>query len=103
LTHLDIYDSFEEIQVCVGYRVDGRVTELFPASRTAIANAEPVLKTLPGWKAPSTQARSFSELPSGAQDYVRYIEKYTGVPVEIISVGSDREHTIVERDPWTPS
>ena len=103
LTHLDIYDSFEEIQVCVGYKVDGRVTELFPASRTAIANAEPVLRTLPGWKAPSAQARAFSGLPSGAQDYVRYIEEYTGVPVEIISVGSDREHTIVERDPWTPS
>lgn len=103
LTHLDIYDSFEEIQVCVGYSIDGRVTELFPASRTAIAGAEPVLETLPGWQASSAEARTRGELPAGAQGYVRYIEEYTGVPVEIISVGSDRAHTIVERDPWTPS
>jgi adenylosuccinate synthase len=103
LTHIDVYDSFDEIQVCVGYKIDGRVTELFPASRTAIANAEPVLKPLPGWKQPSGGARSFEELPAGARDYVRYIEEYTGVPVEIISVGSDRDHTIVEKDPWTPS
>lgn len=80
-----------------------RVTELFPASRTAIAEAQPVLKPLPGWKESSAGARSFAELPGGAQDYVRYIEEYTGVPVEIISVGSEREHTIVEKDPWTPS
>jgi adenylosuccinate synthase len=103
LTHIDVYDSFDEIQVCVGYKIDGRVTELFPASRTAIANAEPVLKPLSGWKQPSGGARSFEELPAGARGYVRYIEEYTGVPVEIISVGSDRDHTIVEKDPWTPS
>ena len=103
LTHLDIYDSFDEIQVCVGYKVSDRVTELFPASRTAIAEAQPVLKPLPGWKESSAGARSFDELPGGAQDYVRYIEEFTGVPVEIISVGSEREHTIVEKDPWTPS
>jgi adenylosuccinate synthase len=103
LTHLDVYDSFDEIQVCVGYKIADRVTELFPASRTAIAEAEPVLKALPGWKASSAGARSFRDLPEGAKDYVRFIEEYTGVPVEIVSVGSEREHTIVERDPWTPS
>jgi adenylosuccinate synthase len=103
LTHIDVYDSFEEIQVCVGYRIGETVTERFPASRTAIATAEPVLESLPGWKESSAGARSFSQLPKGAQDYIRYIEEYTGVPVEIISVGSDREHTIVEKDPWTPS
>jgi len=103
LTHIDVYDSFEEMQVCTGYRVGGEVTERFPASRTAIAEAEPVLETLPGWKAPSSGARSLAELPAGAQDYIGYIERFVGVPIEIISVGSDREHTIVERDPWTPS
>ncbi len=103
LTHLDIYDSFDEIRVCVGYRIDGEVTELFPASRRAIAEAEPVLERLPGWKSSSAQARSVSELPRAARDYIRYIEEFVGVPVEIVSVGSDREQTMVERDPWTRS
>ncbi|MFP4205608.1 MAG: adenylosuccinate synthase [Spirochaetaceae bacterium] len=103
LTHLDIYDTFDEVTVCVAYRINGRQTRYFPASRSAIARAEPILETLSGWKSSTAGARRVDELPAEARELIRYIESYTGVPVEIISVGSEREHTIVERDPWTQS
>jgi len=101
LTHLDVYDSFDEVKACVGYKIDGAITEEFPASITALEAAEPVVKSFPGWKTPLSEVSVFEELPQAAKDYISFIEEYTGSRIDIVSVGSERRQTIVRRGPWT--
>ncbi len=103
LTHLDVYDTVGEIKVCTAYRIDGKETQIFPSSARALERAEPVFDTVQGWKQPLGQARSYDELPQAARNYVAYIEKYTGVPVGMVSIGYAREQTIVRENPWTES
>lgn len=104
-THLimmksDVLDTFENIKVCTAYRLpDGTVTKDFPfcVGRNADgpADVEPIYETIPGWLTDISAARREEELPQAFRDYVAYIEKQVGVPVAIISVGPDREQTIV--------
>ncbi|MBN1835134.1 MAG: adenylosuccinate synthase [Spirochaetales bacterium] len=103
LTHLDVYDLMDEVQACVAYRLRDGQSDEFPASITALQEAEPVLKRFPGWKRPITDCRREADLPPQARDYVRFIEEYTETPVEITSVGCKRDQTMVRRDPWTRS
>jgi adenylosuccinate synthase len=101
LTHLDVYDTFDEIQACVAYRVEGIETEEFPAAVSSLDQVEPVLRLFRGWRRPIGECRSEQELPAEAREYVRFIEQYVDTPVEIVSVGYRRSQTIVRRDPWT--
>ena len=103
LTHLDVYDEMDEVRLCVAYDIGQASVDTFPASRTALDKAQPVTKKFPGWKQSLSAITAFSALPQPARDYIAFIERYTGVPVDIISVGPDREQTIVRRDPWTQS
>jgi adenylosuccinate synthase len=103
LTHLDVYDELEEFDACVAYRVDGKLVEDFPASIRRLEAAEPVLKRFRGWKSSLAGARSWEELPVAAKDYVAFIEEYVETPVSMVSVGSDRNQTIVRESPWTRS
>jgi len=102
LTHLDIYDTFEEVKACTAYRVDGQETEIFPASISKLERVEPVLRTFKGWKSSISAAQKFEDLPAEAQSYVRFIEDFTGTQVSIVSVGCDRGQTIIRKDAWTP-
>ena len=101
LTHLDVYDSFDEVKACVGYRIDGVISKEFPASISALERVEPVLETFPGWKTPIDEISRFEALPAAAREYVAFIEEYTGSRIDIVSVGSERRQTIVRRDPWS--
>src|SRR4030081_2794754 len=71
LTKLDILDAFDEIKVCVAYRLDGREVDFRPASASAQARAEPVYESAEGWKSKTAGARSWAELPAQAIKYVR--------------------------------
>jgi adenylosuccinate synthase len=82
------------IQVCTAYRVHGQTMDTMPAAGAAMAAAEPVYEELPGWQQPTAGVRSFDELPSNAQSYVRFIEDILGVPICLISVGPEREQAI---------
>lgn len=93
LTLLDVLGYLEEIPVCTAYEIDGRRTETFPVS-TELDKAKPVYATLPGWKQDISAARSFADLPRQAQDYVNFVEKFTGLPVRYVSVGPGRESLI---------
>ncbi len=95
---LDVLDEFDTIMVCEGYEHDGQVTEHFPARLDVIEESKPVYKELKGWKTPITGCRSYEELPEEAKAYIKEIEDFTGVPVKIVSVGPDRNQTII-RDP----
>ena len=94
LTCLDVLGYLDEIKVCTGYEIDGKVTDVFPVT-PLLMKAKPVFTTLPGWKCDITGCRTFDELPQAAQDYVAYIEKLAGCKVSFVAVGPDREQTIV--------
>ena len=81
LTKLDILDGFDEVKVCIGYRLDGRDIDYLPAGEQAQAQVEPVYETIDGWKEPTARARSWAELPAQAIKYVRRVEELVGCPV----------------------
>ena len=94
LTKLDVLDTFEEIQIATGYRIEDVVLDDFPEDLTLLSQAEPVYETLPGWNTSTADARSLEELPGAARDYLRRIEEITGVPIWYVSVGTRREQII---------
>jgi adenylosuccinate synthase len=95
LTKLDVLDGFEEIPVCVGYRHGGASIREFPSDLGTLSSCEPVYDVLPGWSRPTAGVRRFEDLPAEAHRYVAHLEQVIGVPVGIVSTGSDREDTIV--------
>jgi adenylosuccinate synthase len=103
ITKMDVYDGMPELQVCTAYRLDGRPENGFPASAGALERIEPVLEKVPGWSKPVKGCRKYGDLAREAKDYIRRIEEYCGVPVDVVSVGPNRSETIVRRNPWTPS
>jgi adenylosuccinate synthase len=100
LTKLDILDGFDEIQVCVGYRLDGQVIDHLPAGEGAQARVEPVYETIEGWQAPTAGARSWAALPAQAIKYVRRIEELVGCPIALLSTSPEREDTILVQNPF---
>ena len=96
LTKLDVLDGLDELKVCTGYRLNGRLVTEFPADLGA-GTYEAVYETLPGWKEPTRGARDFDELPPEARRYIARLEEVSGVPAAIVSTGSDREETIIRR------
>ncbi|HTS40631.1 MAG TPA: adenylosuccinate synthase [Xanthobacteraceae bacterium] len=100
LTKLDILDGFDQIKVCVGYRLDGRAIDYLPASAHAQARVEPIYETEAGWGERTARARSWAELPAQAIKYVRRIEELTGCPVTLLSTSPEREDTILMRNPF---
>ncbi len=90
LTCLDVLGYLDEIPVCVGYEIDGSVTETFPVT-PRLLRAKPLLETVPGWKCDLRGAKTYAELPSQAKDYVDFLEKKIGVPIRMVSTGPRRE------------
>ena len=100
LTKLDILDGFDEIKVCVRYRLDGREIDYLPAGERAQARVEPVYETIAGWKEPTARARSWAQLPAQAIKYVRRIEELVSCPVALLSTSPEREDTILMKNPF---
>jgi adenylosuccinate synthase len=94
LTKLDVLDGLDELKLCTGYRIGGRTVTEFPADLAA-CTYDPVYESLPGWKEPTRGARDFDELPLEARRYVARLEEACGVPIAVISTGSDRDETII--------
>ncbi|HEY8491887.1 MAG TPA: adenylosuccinate synthase, partial [Dehalococcoidia bacterium] len=95
LTRLDVLDQFSTIKVCTGYQTNGDILETFPANPAVLARCTPVYEELPGWETPTSHARRFEDLPARAQGYVRRIEELIGVPVDLVSVGPERDQAII--------
>ena len=100
LTKLDILDGLDEIKVCVGYRLDGRMIDYLPAGEHAQAAVEPVYEVIDGWKEPTAGARSWAQLPAQAIKYVRRIEELIGCPVTLLSTSPERDDTILMKNPF---
>jgi adenylosuccinate synthase len=100
LTKLDILDGFDEIKVCIAYRLDGREIDYLPAGEHAQARVEPVYETVAGWQEATARARSWADLPAQAIKYVRRIEELIGCPVALLSTSPERQDTILMRNPF---
>jgi adenylosuccinate synthase len=96
LTKLDVLDGLEEIKVCTGYTINGKVLNSFPVDMQKFNNIELVYKTFKGWKTDTTQFKSYDEFPIEVQDYIDFIEEFTGARISLISVSPDRNDTILK-------
>ena len=97
VTKIDILSGIDELKICVAYRLDGREIDHIPASLSQLQRCEPVYETLPGWREDIGNARSFSELPTAAQAYLRRMEELTGAPLLLFGTGADRVQVVEVR------
>ncbi len=95
ITRLDILDDFPEVKICTAYRHNGQILKGFPASMKVLSEVEPVYETLPGWMAPTSDIKQYDQLPANCRRYVERIAELTGARIGIVSVGPERDRTIV--------
>jgi len=101
LTKLDVLDGLETLQICVGYKdKDGNVKDVPPMAADGYDLVTPVYEEMPGWSDNTFGVTDYESLPQAAKDYIARLEVITGVPVDIISTGPDRNETIVMRHPY---
>ena len=91
---LDVLDGLPEVKLCVGYQVDGKQVDLLPRGADEVARCVPVYETFAGWSESTFGLTKWDELPANAQAYLNRIEQVCGVPIDIVSTGPDRVHTI---------
>jgi adenylosuccinate synthase len=100
LTKLDVLDGLKEIKVGVGYMLDGKRLERFPAAEEAQRRVEPIYESFEGWKNTTAGARSWAKLPAQAIKYVKYLEELIECPVALLSTSPERDDTILMKDPF---
>ena len=100
LTKLDVLSGLPRLHVCVAYEIDGVRREDVPLILSEFERAVPVYEQMEGWKEDLSDAREFGDLPKAAQKYVRRLEELTGVEASLVSVGADRNQTIIRKNPF---
>ncbi len=100
ITKLDVLDGLSEVQACVGYRLRGRTLDVLPLDADEIAACEPVYERFPGWQQSTAGLTEWAQLPAGARAYLERVQTLVGVPIDLVSTGPDREHTIVLNHPF---
>ena len=98
VTRLDILDGFDEIKMCTAYKIDGQIINEIPASLKVLAQVEPVYETFAGWKTDISNVRRYEDLPANARRYLERMAEVTGIALGIVSVGPNRDQTIVLAD-----
>jgi len=99
MTKLDILDPFEEIQICVSYKLHGKTYHTPPPEIRYWDDIEPEYETLPGWQCSTTNIRDIQKLPTNAQRYLERISELSGAPISFISLGPEREQTLIVNSP----
>lgn len=100
LTKLDVLDGLDELKICVGYKIDGKTVDRFPARINDQTRVEPIYETFEGWRESTQGARSWAQLPAQAIKYIRRIEELVECPVDLLSTSPERQDTILVRDPF---
>jgi len=100
VTKLDVLDGVEEVKLCTGYELDGKLCDILPVGAEETERCIPVYETLPGWKESTVGVKTLEGLPETARKYLKRIEEVCAVPVDMISTGPDRDETIVLRHPF---
>jgi adenylosuccinate synthase len=98
ITKLDVLDEMPKVRLCTAYRYKGELLTEFPASLRVLEECVPVYEELEGWQQDTGGARTLAELPVPAQNFVQRVAELTGVPVVMVSVGPDRQQTVVLRE-----
>jgi adenylosuccinate synthase len=98
LTKLDVLDELEFLKICVAYKLDGKEVSAPPSGAYEFAKCEPVYIEMPGWKTTTIGIMEYEKLPDNAKNYIKMLEKYTGVPADIISTGPERKQTILRKE-----
>jgi adenylosuccinate synthase len=100
ITKLDVLDGAEALKICVGYDMDGTLSEILPVGAEELARCVPVYEEMPGWQESTLGVKTHDKLPKAARAYLARIGQLCGVPIDIISTGPDRDETIVIRHPY---
>ncbi|AIQ96696.1 adenylosuccinate synthase [Prochlorococcus sp. MIT 0801] len=99
ITKLDVLDELEEIEICVAYELDGKRIDYFPSSVEDFEKCNPIFTKLPGWRCSTENCRRLEDLPPAAMSYLRFLAELMEVPIAIVSLGANRDQTIVIEDP----
>ena len=99
ITKLDVLDELKEIKVCIAYELNGKRIDHFPSGSEDFSNCKPVFKSLPGWQCTTAACKRLEDLPTKAMDYLRFLAELMEVPIAIVSLGANRDQTIVIEDP----
>ena len=100
VTKLDVLDELDSINICTAYELDGENVTVPPAGAAAFARCKPIYETMPGWKSNTFGVTSYDALPENAQRYLSRMAELLETPVDIISTGPDRDHTMIMRNPY---
>lgn len=100
VTKLDVLDKMEKIKICTAYRYQGRDITEFPADLKVLAGCEPVYREISGWQRDTSHSRRLTDLPKEARTYLDLLSTLTGTPITMISVGWNREDTIIIKPVW---
>jgi len=100
ITKLDVLDTLKEIKICTGYSIENKTITNFPTELALLEKCEPVYETMDGWETPTTNIRTFNELPANARKFIARIEELAGVNAYIVSVGPGREASIRVKEPF---
>ena len=100
ITKLDVLDGVESVKICVGYEMEGKMSDILPVGAEELECCVPVYEELLGWKESTVGVKKLAKLPKAARGYLKRIEKLCGVPIDLISTGPERDETIVLRHPF---
>jgi adenylosuccinate synthase len=100
ITKLDVLDGIESLDICTGYKLDGKIVDMLPVGADDVARCEPIYETVPGWTETTFGAKNWDALPKNAQHYLKRLEAVCGVPIAIVSTGPERDETIVLQHPF---
>jgi adenylosuccinate synthase len=95
ITKIDVLDTLEEIPICIDYKYKGSVLKEFPADGAILEKVEPVYKNIRGWKQSLAGLKAWQDLPERAQDYLKFLSDYLGIPLSMVSTGPGRDDTIL--------
>lgn len=91
---IDVLSGHDQIGICTAYKLNGEIIHDFPTATDLVSQVEPVIEYLPGWKEDLTQIKTLKDLPRKTMDYINFVSAQVGCPIDIISVGPDREQTL---------
>ncbi|MBK7530086.1 adenylosuccinate synthase [Piscinibacter sp.] len=100
ITKLDVLDGLKEIKVCVGYELRGQRIDILPLDADDVAACVPIYDTFPGWSGTTFGVTDWDALPLNARRYLERVKEFIGAPIDMVSTGPDREHTILLRHPY---
>ena len=100
ITKLDVLDGLSEIKVCVGYELNGKRIDILPLDADDVAACVPIYDTFPGWAETTFGVTEWDKLPTNARRYLERVQEFIGAPIDMVSTGPDRVHTILLKHPY---